>query len=106
MSRIKIVGAVAGGALVFLAGWVARGWRADKTMAEMVAEAESRASAAYAAEALASRKALREREAEIERLTVESAALAGKLKEAYENDPEYRSWADTALPDSVLGLLR
>jgi hypothetical protein len=106
MTKLKFIGSGLVVALVFALGWTLRGWKAEKDLAGLAARAEAQASAAYAAEAQANRKALEEREAEIARLTAESAALADKFKEAYANDPEAKDWADTALPDSVVGLFR
>jgi hypothetical protein len=110
MTKFKLIAGGLGVLAAFALGWTLRGWTADKDMALATARAEARAeaqaSAAYAAEIEAGRKALAEREAEIARLTAESAALADKFKEAYANDPEAKDWADTTLPDSVVGLLR
>jgi cell division protein FtsL len=46
------------------------------------------------------------REAAIEQLTYEQAALADKMNEVYANDEQAKIWADTVIPDSVLSLLR
>ena len=51
-------------------------------------------------------RALADRERESRRLAIENAALAEKLREVYDHDPEARAWADCPLPSSVECLLR
>lgn len=106
MSKLKLIGLGLAAALLFTAGWGARGWRADKDLAEMMSAMERRASEALAAESKANALALADRETELEKMAAESAALADKLKETFENDPETRSWGATILPGSVIGLLQ
>ena len=105
MTKIKLIAAglallaALGGA--FAAGWTGRGWRADRDISDIKAEAQAQASAAWAAEVEANRKALADLEETNRRQAAESAALADKLREVYANDPQARAWADCPLPDSL-----
>jgi len=73
-------------------------------------DAANKASAAALAEVRASdaakEKALAQREATIKTISVQRETLRRKLGEALHNDPETCSWADTALPAAVRGLLQ
>ena len=106
MTRLKLLSLGLAAALLFGAGWRARGLVAERDRAEMAAAAEGRDRAALKAEAEAGARALAAREEELSRLAALNSAALGHLKEVCQNDQDIRPWADAPLPDPVLELLR
>jgi hypothetical protein len=106
MTRFKLFVGLAAMLAAFAAGWEVKGWRADKVISDMAAEASAQASAAWAEEAQGNRKALAEREETIKQITEANHNLSQKLRTAYAKDPETRALADTCLPDSIICLLQ
>lgn len=51
-------------------------------------------------------KILQEREEELDAIKSKSNQVQIQIKEVIKNDPKAKSWADTAVPDSVLSKLR
>ena len=101
MTKAKLIAGVLVLAAAFGGGWTARGWLAGRDISDIKAEAERQARAAVAAESEANMKALADSEETNKRQAAEIAAMAAKLKEVYDNDPDARAWRDCPLPGSI-----
>jgi hypothetical protein len=106
ITKIKIAGAVL--VLLLVAGlWVyAAGLKSELFQKTKQLEDSQKEVAGMVLELEANRRGLAEREAAVELLRSESAALTAKLEEVYQNDPEARAWGDGDCPDGVIACLR
>jgi hypothetical protein len=106
ISQIKIIAAVLAGLLLAGLGLYIAWLRSELLTKRKQLEDSRREASGLALEIEANRRGLAEREAERERLAGEKAALAAKLEEVYQNDPEARTWGDNDCPDGVIDCLR
>jgi hypothetical protein len=106
MTKLKLIIGLAALLAAFAAGWEVKGWRADKVISDMAAEASAQAAEAWAGEAAGQVKGLAERDETVKHLTEANKILSQKLRTAYAKDPETRALADTCLPDSIICLLQ
>jgi hypothetical protein len=80
--------------------------RGDRDQARRESAAARQESAAMAQDLAAQSRALIDRQAAMDRLANEYAALAATLEEVYRDDPEANAWADDPLPAAVVERLR
>ena len=112
ITKIKALGGIL--AILLLCGWALYTvhmksdrdrWMLEASVQREAAAAMARDNESMVQELEANRRALKQRDAEKERLANENAALVAAINEVYANDPDAKDWADTLCPDGVLDCL-